>query len=217
MQIQVEKRPISWLRDNVQRVNICDDFDEATLNAIGSEIVLMAETDEQSRSEWRERTEKGMKIAMQVLEEKSFPWVGAANTKDTLIAEAAMQFAARASAEINKGGDIVRTKLTGNDAKGTKERRGRRVGQYMSYACTDIMTEWEPDTEQLLTSVSVIGMYYKKTYRDDVLKRSVSMSISPFRVIVNENAKTIDTAERVTHHIHDMSRNNILERIRSGL
>lgn len=217
MQIQVPDRDINWLKKNVQRANISEDFDESTLNAIGADVVLMAEADDQSRAEWRSRTEKGMKIAMQVIEEKSFPWIGAANTKDTLIAEAAMQFSARASAEINKGGDIVRTKITGNDETGAKERRGRRVGQYMSYECTDIMTEWEPDTEQLLTSVSIVGMYYKKTYRDELLKRSVSMSISPLQVIVNENARTLDLAERVTHVIPDMSRNMIVERVRSGL
>ena len=213
---QIEDRPIKWLKDNIQRVNICEDFDEPTLNAIGEDVITLAEMDEASRSEWKDRTERGMKTAMQVMEEKSFPWAGAANTKDTLIAEAAMQFAARASAEINKGGDIVRTKLTGNDPDGLKESRGKRVGQYMSYECTDIMPEWEPDTEQLLTSVSVMGMYYKKTYRDECLKRSVSMARSPFKVIVNENTRTLDLAERITDII-ELTRNEIVERIRSGI
>lgn len=216
MQIRLEDRPVKWLRDNVQRVNICEDFAEADLNAIGNDVVQMAEMDESSRSSWRERTEKGMRIAMQMIEDKTFPWPGCANTKDTLIAEAAMQFSARASAEIVKGGDVVRTKVTGNDKTGAKEARGKRVGQYMSYECTDIMTEWEPDTEQLLTSVAIIGMYYKKTYRDGLLKRSVSMSLSPMQVIVNESAKTLELAERVTHCIPDKTRNQIIERIRSG-
>ena len=216
MILDLPLKPISWLKDNIQKLNIADQFDENTLNSIGAELVSLVASDKSSRQDWIDSCEKGIKLAKQVIEKKSFPWDKSANTKDPLIAVAMMQFAARSGAEIVRGRDVVKSQVTGNDPDGLKEDRSKRISVAMSYQCLDEMTDWEADTDQLLSCVSGFGMYYKKTYFDTLLNRANSCSISPLKVIVNENIRSLESAERVTHEI-EFSRNEVVERVRSGL
>ncbi len=210
----LEKRPPQWLKDNADKLNIADQFDETVLGAIGNDIVDLVEADRSSRADWLEHCEKGEKIAMQVKEEKSYPWPKAANVKDSDIAVAMMQFAARAGAEVVRGRDVVLCHVTGEDPEGLKEERAKRVSTAMSYQCLTQMTEWLPGTDQLLTSVSGYGMWYKKTYYDPSKGRNVSLACSPKKIIIHNDAIDLETAERVTHEF-EWSRNQVIERVRS--
>jgi chaperonin GroES len=211
----IEPRDIAWLKANVQKLNIADQFEDTTLSAIGSDIVNLVDIDRSSRSQWLEDCDKGEKIAMQEREEKSFPWPNAANIKDPLMPVAMMQFAARAGAEVIRGRDVVKCHVTGEDPLGLKEERAKRVSMAMSYQCLTEMPEWVPGTDQLLSSMSGYGMYYKKTYRDTLKNRNASPAISPRKVIVHNEVTDLESAERVTHELDGMSRNTIIERIRS--
>jgi chaperonin GroES len=211
----IEPRDITWLKANVQKLNIADQFEDTTLSAIGSDIVNLVDIDRSSRSQWLEDCDKGEKIAMQEREEKSFPWPNAANIKDPLMPVAMMQFAARAGAEVIRGRDVVKCHVTGEDPLGLKEERAKRVSMAMSYQCLTEMPEWVPGTDQLLSSMSGYGMYYKKTYRDTLKNRNASPAISPRKIIVHNEVTDLESAERVTHELDGMSRNTIIERIRS--
>ena len=216
MILDVPKQSTKWLIDNISKPNIADQFDDNTLASIGNDVISNMKQDDESRSDWKEQAEAGLKVAKQTMETKSWPWQNAANTKDPLIAVAMMQFAARSGSEVIRGRDVVKTQITGDDPEGLKESRGKRIGQYMSYQCLDLMPEWEPDTDQLLTSVSGFGMYYKKTYRDDLLGRSVSCAVSPLKIIVHEDVKDLSTAERISEKML-FNRNETVERIRAEL
>jgi len=177
-------------------------------------VVAMYEVDKASRREWEEKIEAGIKVAKQVIEGKTFPWQGAANTKDALMAEAAGQFAARAGGEVIRGQDVVKVKVTGDDPEDRKAKRAKRIGMFMSYECTDGMEEWESENDQLLTSVSLLGMYYKKTYHDPVLGRNVSYAKSPLNIVVHEDTKTLQTARRITDDSLEFTLNDVIERVR---
>lgn len=215
MQLDMPAKPVKWLIDNIAVKNIAADLNENTLQAIGADVVAMYEYDKASREEWEKKIEQGIKVAKQIVEEKSYPFQGAANTKDSLMAEAAAQFAARAGGEVVRGQDVVKVKVTGADPEEQKQKRAKRVSDYMSYECTDGMDEWESENDQLLTSVSLIGMYYKKTFRDPIKGRNVSYARSPMHVVVNEDAKTLQ-GTRITEEMNFNS-NAVQERIRSGL
>ena len=104
------KRSIEWLRNNIIRLNIADDFTEVELNAIAGDVVNGYEIDTGSRTAWFNQTEKGLKIAKQEVEPRIEAWM--ANTKDPLIAIAANQFAARAGGELIRGRDRRILQLT---------------------------------------------------------------------------------------------------------
>ena len=217
MILDLPSKPISWLVRNLEKDNLAPDLDDNTLQLIGADVVAMYEVDKASRTDWEQKIEAGMKVAKQVVESKTFPWPGAANTKDALMAEAASQFAARAGGEIVRGQDVVKVKVTGDDPEERKSKRAKRVSTYMSFCCTDGMPEWEPENDQLLTSVSLIGMYYKKTYRDPLLGRTVSLARSPMNIVVHEDTRTLDTARRITDDSLLFDRNQVIERVRRGI
>ena len=107
MLLEVPKKKATWLLANLEKANIADQFEDTILNMIGSDIISNAQRDDDSRRDWKDQAEAGMKVAKQTIEPKSYPWQNAANTKDPLIAVAMLQFAARSGAEVIRGRDIV--------------------------------------------------------------------------------------------------------------
>lgn len=215
MIIQTEEKPVEWLKKAISQTNVAGDFEQHILDAIGNDVISQYDIDKNSRTEWEQTIRLGIELANQTMDRKSWPWDGAANTKDPLMSVASMQFASRAGAEVVRGQDVVKCKTTGEDPESAKEKRAKRISTFMSYQCLETMSEWLPDTDQLLMSISPIGMYYKKTYWDEVLKRPVSIAVSPLKLVLNKEAKTLETSP----HYEEMefSYNAILERIRSEI
>lgn len=203
------------LYSRIDKVNIADDLSDTQLYDIGRTVCYGYSLDETSREEWLSLTEEGLKIARQVKEIKNYPWPKAANIKYPLIATAAIQFAARAYPQIVQGHDVVKAAIIGQPSI-DKELRAKRVGSHMSYQLLEEMTEWEPDTDQLLTSLPVVGMYFRKTYYDAILKRNRSCGISPENLVVNQKIKDLTTARRITEKFW-LYKNDVLERENAGV
>ena len=204
-----------WLRENIDKRNLAADMEEGELNKIGERCMRGYDLDVESRSEWEKKTEEGLKIARQIVEVKTYPWAKASNVKYPLIATAAIQFASRAYPQIIQGADVVKAKCIGKVTE-EKEERARRVGAHMSYQLTEQMEEWETDTDQLLTSLPVVGMYFRKTYFDPLYGRNRSISVSPLDLVINQKAKSLETARRVSEKIM-LYKNDVLERENSGI
>jgi chaperonin GroES len=75
----------------VRSANIAEDMDDEELSSLGSRLLEEVNMDLTSRLEWEERNEKSIKLALQVVEKKTFPWPNASNVKFPLITIAAMQ------------------------------------------------------------------------------------------------------------------------------
>lgn len=98
-----DKQTESWLhtvvplnQDFIRCPNLATYLDEDELHNLGHQVVEDFERDRQTRFEWEERTDRALKMALQVTERKTFPWEGAANVKFPLITTAAMQYSSRA-------------------------------------------------------------------------------------------------------------------------
>ena len=204
-----------WLVNRIETRNLAVDMTEIELNKIGSNCISGYDRDCTSRSEWEEQTKVGLDIARQVTSIKNYPFPKASNVKYPLIATAAIQFASRAYTQIIQGSDVVKAKVIGKITPG-KEERAKRVGMHMSYQLTEQMEEWEEDTDQLLTSLPVVGMYFRKTYFDPLFGRNMSVSISPMDLVINQKAKSLKTARRASEKIM-LYRNDVIERENSGL
>ena len=163
-----------WLIDNITVPNLAEKLDDTTVQAISQQTLTGYDIDENSRYDWRKKVEDGLKIAKQIADKKTFPWNGAANVKFPLIASASIQFAARAYPQIVNGTDIVKAEVIGEDPDRRKEARAKRVSRHMSWQCLEQMPEWEPDMDQLLHGLPVMGTYFKKTYYDPLYQRPLS-------------------------------------------
>lgn len=190
------------LRAIVEAKNIADTLDEEKLTQIGSDCAKGFEYDLSTRSEWEQNLKDWTKLALQVREEKSWPWPKAANVKYPLLSTAAMQFNARAYPSlIPSNGDVVKVNVIGKDRDGMKLERAKRIGMFMSYQVLYEMHCWEEDMDKLLMMLPIIGTVFKKTYYNPVLKQNVSELVLPENLVVNYWAKSLETAERVSEII----------------
>ena len=141
---------LAVLMEYIEADNIADLLDEEKLAGIGDTVMREYRIDKQSRSDWEENNAEAMKLAMQVMETKNYPWPKASNVKYPLLTSAAIQFAARAYPAIVQGSDIVKTKVVGRDDDGEKRMRGERISRHMSWQYAIQETEWEENTDKLL-------------------------------------------------------------------
>lgn len=210
------RKPVSYLRGLIPKLNVAAELEDEMLARLAENVVYGYDVDRQSRTDWEDITERGLKIVMQKMEAKTSPWPDCANIKHPLIAIAAIQFAARAYPEIVKGKDVVRATVIGEDKDGRKERRAKRVSQHMSWQLLEEMQEWDEDTDKLLHALPVLGIYYRKTFREPLLQRNKSEGRSPMSVVVHNDAKDLETCRRVTDEVW-LYKNEVIERERSGL
>lgn len=192
-----------------------DESGSDILSKIAKQVCEGYDFDKRSRMDWETRSAAAMDLALQVTENKSWPWQNAANIKLPLITTAAIQFHARAYPAIVPGQQIVKGVPMGADPHGIKMERGDRVGKHMSYQVLEEMPEWEEDTDKLLLNVSIVGCAFRKTYFDHTIGQNRSEFVVAKYLVVNHRAKSLADARRVTEEI-PLYENDIEERMRSG-
>lgn len=205
------------LNDILESINIADDLDEQELIMIGNQVSLGFDTDLLSRKPWEKDLESWTKLALQITEQKTFPWENSANIKYPLLATAAMQFAARAYPTlVPSDGKIVKCRVIGSDPTGEKTNRAKRVSTHMSYQILDVMEDWEEDMDKLLIALPIAGTVFKKTYWDAGKQRNCSKLVLPKFLVVNNDTRSLEEAERVTEVIY-LSKRKVKERQNQGI
>lgn len=210
-----ELSPVEKLRAFIKSPNIAADLDKEQLNNIGHEVTRGYEIDKASRADWEKQTKTAMDLAMQVAEEKTWPWKGAANVKYPLITTGAIQFSARAYPAIVRGADVVKGQVTGPDPEGKKKYRAERIGRHMSYQLLNQMEEWDEETDMLLLQMAIVGCAFRKTYFDKSMGRNCSDLVQAKHLVYN-HAVPWRKLRRKTHELN-LYKNEVTERIRGGL
>ena len=83
------------IQELIESANICELLDDDQLQSLQAQLQNEVEMDLTSRLEWEDRNQKALKLALQVVEKKTFPWPGASNVKFPLITISAMQYHSR--------------------------------------------------------------------------------------------------------------------------
>jgi len=120
------------IADLIASDNIAELLSQKKCDEIGAKVVRLFEQDKRSRTDWEKRTEESMKLALQVVEEKSFPWPNASNVKFPLITIAALQYHARSYPILVQGNRLVKMRVVGDDSKRELSDRARRIERHMS-------------------------------------------------------------------------------------
>jgi len=197
--------------------NLAEELSEEELKKIGTDVLDGFDTDVSSCEMWRKDLEKWTKLALQIVEEKTFPWKGASNVKYPLLSTASMQFNARAYPSLVPADNkVVKCRTIGSDFDGMKAERARRVGLHMSYQVTEEMDNWEEDMDRLLLILPITGTAFKKTYWDSSSQKNCSKLVYPTDLVVNYWAKNIEEAERKTEVI-PMSKRKLKEKQLQGI
>ena len=130
--------------DLISSDNIADELSDEQLKKIGTSVYDGYESDLKSRSVWEKDLEKWTKLALQIVDEKTFPWKGASNVKYPLLSTAAMQFNARAYPSLVPADNkVVKCRTVGADPQATmaqeKLTKAQNLMQLMSLGTLDPM------------------------------------------------------------------------------
>ena len=204
------------INELVYEPNIANLLSKDDLETIGMQVVRDFDNDLMSRSSWEKRTEASLKLALQVTENKNFPWANASNVKFPLITIAALQYHARSYPVLIDNDLPVKCRVVGEDKDGLRTLRASRVEQHMSYQLLEEDEDWESEMDKVLITQPIIGCAFKKTYYDPIRKHNVSENVLAKDLVVNYWTKSLETASRITH-ILQMSKNEIYERTARGL
>lgn len=227
----------------VGKPNLAEDMSQNQLEEIGSEAMKKWEEDKGSRAHREERLQKALEMAMQVIEEKNYPWPKASNVKYPLLTVASVQFGAKCYPAMIQNGEVVKGKIIGKDVieqpvinpqtgqpevdpqtgepattkvKLGKQERADRISTFMNWQLLDGMKGWEEDTDKLCHILPIAGCLFRKTYYEELTGRPISHIIFPTDIYVRYDARGVDDASCITHALQ-LTSNEIIERQRAGL
>lgn len=196
--------------------NLCERFSEQDLKTIGERVYEGYMYDKASRHSWEQRVQAALDLALQLQEDKTFPWPGAANVKFPLVTIAALQWHARAYPALVPSNNVVQMRVVGEDPDGKRLQKALRVGNFMSYQLMEESGDWEAEHDRALLAIPIVGCAFKKTYRDGVRGENRSEMVSARDLYVNYWAKSVEDAPRKTHRI-PMQKNEMYSRMAGGI
>jgi chaperonin GroES len=226
------------LADWTDHDNIAELLTADKLSSVGNVLCAAIRADDMSREKWLKDNDKWLKLAQQVMEEKSYPWPNASNIKYPTLSIAAIQFHAQAFPALLGQKEIVKARIIGGqgtvkpqpgmdpeqaqqiaqaiqEAREARQARAARVGRFMSLQATDLMEGWIDDMDRLLIVLPIVGLVYKKTYYSTTRNKIVSEMVSARDLILNYNSKNYERA-RKTHEMW-LDSNEVYESTASGL
>jgi hypothetical protein len=180
--------------------NLAEVIDEGILGVISSDLVNSIEDDLSSREEWEDTYKKGLQYLGMKTEERSEPFEGSSGVVHPLLAESVTQFQAQAYRELLPSGGPIRTQVIGAQSD-MLVKQAERVKDYMNYMITYEMEEYDPELDQMLFYLPVIGSTFKKVYDDPLKQRPVSKFIHAEDLIVPYGATDLASSPRITHRI----------------
>jgi hypothetical protein len=187
--------------------NLAEVLDDSVLGELSSDLQSKVREDLESREDWEEAIAKGLGLLGINYEDRSAPFLGASGVTHPLLSEAVTQFQAQAYKEMLPSDGPIKTKILGTPTKETEDQ-ARRVQDFMNYQITEIMEEYDPDTDQMLFYLPLTGSTFKKVYFDETKQRAVSKFVPAEDMLVPYSASDLRTAERVTHVVR-MTYNDI--------
>jgi len=180
--------------------NLSEYIDENELSRFSSDLLAEFEADKDSRKDWEDTYIKGLDMLGFKYEDRTQPFEGASGVVHPLLAESVTQFQAQAYKELLPPSGPVRCQVIGLSTPEVEDQ-AKRVKDFMNYQITDVMTEYDPDMDQLLFYLPLAGSAFKKVYYDGLLKRAIAKFVAGEDLVINYMATDISSADRITHII----------------
>lgn len=180
--------------------NLAEHIDDADLNTLAEDIVNWVQEDRDSRADWESMLAEGLTYLGLKMEDRNYPFPGAAGVFDPILLEAVIRWHSTASAELLPAGGPVKTQIIGIPTPET-EAQASRVKEFMNFYLMEGAPEWVEQNDQMLFWLPLVGSTFKKTYQDPILNRVVSPFILPADFIVSFSTDDLETCPRATHAI----------------
>jgi len=180
--------------------NLADYIDGGDLSRIASDLTGDIDSDFAARQDWEDTYKRGLEYLGMQYEDRTEPFEGSSGVVHPLLAESVTQFQAQAYREMLPASGPIRVEVVGaNNEQLIKQ--AERVKDYMNYMVTYEMEEYDPEMDQMLFYLPVIGSTFKKVYFDPLKGRAVSQFVHAEDLVVPYGATDLASAPRITHVI----------------
>jgi len=193
-----------------------DKIDSWEMDKIAMRYVELVEKDKDARSQRDKQYEEGIRrTGMGNDAPGGATFMGASKVVHPVMAEACVDFAARAIKELFPPDGPTRTKIIGEvDEKKTAVAERKR--DYMNWQLTEQIEEFRDEQEQLLTQLPLGGSQFMKLWYDEDKKRPCAEFVPIDNILLPFSAANFYTSQRVTE-VQEITDWEFKRRIASGL
>ena len=196
--------------------NLAETVKLSELDTISLRYLDMIDKDKQAREQRDKQYEDGLRrTGLGNDSPGGANFQGASKVVHPVMAEACVDFAARAIKELFPADGPVRTNIIG-EATEEKSDIAERKRDYMNWQLTEQIVEFRDEEEQLLTQLPLGGSQFMKLWWDDKKKRPCAEFVPIDNILLPFAAGSFYTAQRVTE-IQDISEWEFKNRIDRGL
>jgi len=196
--------------------NLADQLDALDLENKALYYLDLIDKDKQAREDRDKQYEDGLRrTGLGHDAPGGAQFMGASKVVHPVMAEACVDFAARAIKELFPPDGPVRTKIIGEVSE-DKLSRAERKRDYMNWQLTEQIEEYRDEQEQMLTQLPLGGSQYLKLWWDEQKKRPCAEFVPIDNVYLPFAAGNFYTASRMTE-VQDITQEEFDLRVSSGL
>lgn len=193
--------------DDDFEANLVDEFDA---DRLAQDLIEGIEADEQSRSEWIQTYNAGLKLLG--LKPQADSGIGGlkknmSSAIHPLLLHSVIMGQSLARAELLPADGPAKVKLVGEASEEMRKRADDLELDFNNYLTTTA-TEYYPDMDRGLFYLYYGGAIFKKVYRCPLRKRPVSECVYVPDLIISNDVTDLQNARRVTHRF-EMSRRDL--------
>ena len=189
--------------------NLVDDIEPTKLSGIAEDLLRGIDADLESRKEWIETREQGLRLLGLKIEMPNSgggspdgaPVEGMSKVRHPLLLEAVLRFQANARSELLPTDGPVKIRNDDNDASLKEDQLANALERDLNHYLTAVAHEYYPDTDRMLLLLGFGGTTFKKVYFCPLRNRPVSESVDADDLIVNQAATDLQNAKRKTHRV----------------
>jgi hypothetical protein len=196
--------------------NLAETINLIDLEKIAMRYLDLIEKDKEAREQRDKQYEEGLKrTGLGDDAPGGAQFMGASKVVHPIMAEACVDFAARAIKEMFPPDGPTRTKILG-DVTDEKTEIAERKRDYMNWQLTEQIEEFRDEQEQLLTQLPLGGSQFMKVWYDDKKRRPCAEFVPIDNILLPFSAANFYTAQRVTEQ-QDITGWEMSQRMERGL
>ena len=196
--------------------NMAEDIEQFKLAPLAQKYLDLIEKDREARSERDKQYEEGSRrTGLGKDAPGGAQFQGASKVVHPIMAEACVDFSARAIKELFPPEGPVRTKIVG-ETTDDKVQIAERKRDFMNWQLTEQIVEFRAEEEQMLTQMPLGGSQYFKIWYDDQQKRPCVEFVPIDNIYLPYAAGSFYTAQRVTE-VNDITQEMFEIRVDQGL
>jgi hypothetical protein len=196
--------------------NLADSIDSYELDDLALKYLDLIDKDKEAREERDKQYEDGIRrTGLGQDAPGGAQFMGASKVVHPVMAEACVDFAARAIKELFPAEGPVKTKIIGEVTE-EKQEKAERKRDYMNWQLTEQIEEYRDEQEQMLTQLPLGGSQYLKMWWDERKKRPCAEFVPIDNIYLPFAAGNFYTAARVTE-VQDITQEEFELRVKDKL